>query len=196
LDVIDCSEYFSKLHLLPTTGSMYYSWDKDSNFWKKEYSQNLTSKDTKKIFDSFERVLKDNEFNLPINVAGEQIEHRETQITFSALGQDADLEEKILWDPNQENRKKIISKLLPLLSEYDIHIGGTTSIDVTRKGVNKKWGLETLFKYKNWKKEDVIFIGDALYEGGNDYPVKELGVETFSTNGPKQTEKIINTFIK
>ena len=39
--------------------------------------------------------------------AGEVIEDRDTQITFSALGQDATPEDKYAWDPDNEKKLAI-----------------------------------------------------------------------------------------
>ena len=54
---------------------------------------------------------------------GEQIEDRGSQITFSALGQQAPLEEKEKWDPDFAKRKKIKAILDTLIPEFSVRIG-------------------------------------------------------------------------
>jgi hypothetical protein len=76
-----------------------------------------------------------------LKVWGEPIEDRGSQITFSALGQQAPLEEKKRWDPDFTKRKKIKAVLENLIPEFSVHLGGTTSVDVTKPGIDPT-GLE------------------------------------------------------
>ena len=41
----------------------------------------------------------------------------------------------------------------------------------------------------------MVFIGDALYVGGNDYAVKLAGVESISTSGPEETKSLLRGII-
>jgi hypothetical protein len=41
----------------------------------------------------------------------------------------------------------------------------------------------------------MLFVGDALFPGGNDYPVKECGVDSIMTRDPDETKRIIETFL-
>lgn len=77
-----------------------------------------------------------------------------------------------------------LQKRLPKLS---INMGGTTSIDITRKGVDKGYGLKRLSAASGIPLEQIMFIGDAIFPGGNDYPAKELGLETVRVNDPDGT---------
>ncbi|HAD96458.1 MAG TPA: HAD family hydrolase, partial [Cryomorphaceae bacterium] len=40
---------------------------------------------------------------------------------------------------------------------------------------------------------EMIFIGDALFPGGNDYPVKQTKVVSISVRDPQETKRIIET---
>ena len=62
---------------------------------------------------------------------GETIEDRRSQITYSALGQQSPIEEKIKWDPDFGKRKKIKAILDQSIPEFSVHLGGTTSVDMT-----------------------------------------------------------------
>lgn len=192
-DIIPCLENIKNLHLLLTTGSIYYRWN--NNEWEEVYSYVLSNEDAEYIISTFKKVIDSMDINFSPNIKGEQFENRRTQITFSALGQDANLEDKKVWDPNQEKRKEIVEKLKQKLSNFDIHIGGTTSIDITKKGIDKKWGLETFFEYMKWNQKDALFIGDALFVGGNDYPVTKTDIDIKETTSPEETKKIINTIL-
>ena len=126
------------------------------------------------------------------------INDRGTQITYSGLGQNAPLELKNIWDNNLEKRKMIKKILESLIPEFEITIGGATSIDITRKGIDKAYGIKKICEYFKYKIEDLIFFGDAIFEGGNDYPVKMLGVDSIKIENYKETmayfSKIIEIF--
>jgi hypothetical protein len=41
----------------------------------------------------------------------------------------------------------------------------------------------------------MLYIGDALFPGGNDEVVKETGIETRQTSGPEETARIIRELL-
>ena len=127
---------------------------------------------------------------------GEQIEDRGSQITFSAFGQKAPLEEKNKWDPDFSKRKKIKAILDTLIPEFSVRIGGSTSIDSTKPGIDKAYGIRKLRDLLGISLKEMIYIGDALYVGGNDYPAKEAGVDCISVKDPNETKRVIPTIIE
>src|SRR5690606_27985880 len=94
---------------------------------------------------------------------GDQIEDRGSQITFSALGQDAPFEEKKGWDDDFAKRKKIVEHLKKPLKEFSIVMGGTTSIDITKPGIDKAYGIQKLKEVLGFDILEILFIGDALF---------------------------------
>src|SRR5690606_19628427 len=119
-----------------------------------------------KILDSLDKAIKEADLNIK-KTWGEQIEDRGSQITFSALGQEAPLEEKKGWDPDFEKRKKIVERLEKPLKEFSIGMGGTTSIDIVKPGIDKAYGIRKLEKILDFSIPEMLFIGDALFKGGN-----------------------------
>ena len=126
---------------------------------------------------------------------GERIENRRGQITFSALGQQAPLDLKRVWDPDQVKRKMMREKLYALIPTYEISMGGTTSIDITKKGVNKTLSVTWIAKKLGVSISELTYVGDSLFEGGNDAVIKQTGVPTIETTGPSQTMEIIQDFL-
>lgn len=180
----------SNLFLLPLDGGSFYVPKGDE--WEKVYFQNLTDEEKKKIFESFEKVFKDIGYVQPAKIYGDIIEDRGGQVTFSALGQNAPLEEKEKWNKeNGDERFKLTSKLKNYLPDMEVRIAGLTSIDVTKKGIDKKFGIEQIIKYLNVSKEDVIFFGDALEPEGNDYPALESGVTCFKVESVQDTKNAL-----
>jgi hydroxymethylpyrimidine pyrophosphatase-like HAD family hydrolase len=123
------------------------------------------------------------------------IEDRGSQITFSALGQQAPLEEKQKWDPDYSKRRKIKEVLERLLPEFSVRMGGATSIDITRPGIDKAYGIQKLRDTLSVSLGEMIFIGDALFPGGNDYPAEQAGVVSIAVKGPEETMKLIQAII-
>lgn len=96
-------EYLENLSLLPTCGTKFYQYSKD---WEKLYSEDFTSEEKEKIIGSLKKAIDKSGFKVE-KAWGETIEDRGSQITFSALGQQAPIEEKKKWDPDFAKRKKI-----------------------------------------------------------------------------------------
>ena len=126
---------------------------------------------------------------------GEQIEDRDSQITLSALGQQAPLEEKKAWDPDFAKRKRMKTVLDELIPEFSVRLGGATSVDVTKPGIDKAYGIRKLRDILGIEIEDMLFVGDALFPGGNDYPAKEAGVVCVQVRDPEETKRVIETVV-
>ena len=126
---------------------------------------------------------------------GELIEDRGSQITFSALGQQAPLDEKKKWDPDFAKRKQMKAFLDKSIPEFSVRLGGTTSVDVTKQGIDKAYGIRKLRDILGVAISEMIFIGDALFPGGNDYPAKEAGVVSIQVKGPHETKRVIEAII-
>ena len=179
------------LSLLPTCGTKFYKYD---SIWEKLYSEDFTDKEKEKVISSLRKAIgSSNSYNEP--VWGEQIEDRGSQITFSALGQLAPLEEKKKWDPDFAKRKQMKAFLDHLIPEFSVRLGGSTSIDVTKLGIDKAYGIRKLRDILGVSINEMIFIGDALFPGGNDYPVKETGVASIQIKDPHETKRVIETII-
>lgn len=182
----------SNLYLFPTDGAAYYKYE--SGQWEMFYKELLSDNDKAKIKKAFTEALDEVKFQ-PTNVDGELIEDRESAMVFSGLGQEAPLELKVKWDPDGMMRHKIKAILDEKIPEFDIHIAGTTSIDVTAKGLNKAYGIRKMVEYIKVPIENMIFIGDSLFPGGNDNPVIKTGIDTMSVENPEETKLIIKNLI-
>lgn len=180
-----------KLTILPTNGTKFYQY---KEAWEQLYEENFTDEEKTKILDHLRKAVAESDLHIE-NKWGEQIEDRGSQITFSALGQQAPLDAKKNWDSDFSKRKKIVQRLSEPLKEFSIGMGGTTSIDVTKPGIDKAYGIH---KIKDILKMDIskmMFIGDALFEGGNDYPARRTGVDCIQVRDPEETKRIIETIV-
>ena len=128
---------------------------------------------------------------------GDIIEDRGSQITYSALGQQAPPEEKYKWaDENADIKKTLRENVARRCPHLEVRLGGTTSVDVTKPGIDKAYGMSKLMNVLGVSSDEVLFIGDKLEEGGNDYPVKAMGVDTIAVNKCSETELIVDTLVK
>ena len=179
------------LSILPTCGTKFFQY---TGNWKQLYEEDFTANEKEKIITSLRKAVGIAGFESK-KVWGEVIEDRGSQITFSALGQQAPLEEKNKWDPGFTKRKKIKAILDPLIPEFSVHMGGATSIDVTKPGIDKAYGIRKLRDLLGISLKEMIFIGDALFVGGNDYPAEEAGVVSISVRGPSETKPVTKAII-
>lgn len=184
-------ERLVNLSLLPTCGTKFFQYAGD---WKKIYSEDFTADEKEKIVSSLKKALGVAGFTVE-KVWGEVIEDRGSQITFSALGQQAPLEEKDKWDSDFTKRKKIKAILDTFIPEFSVRMGGATSIDVTKPGIDKAYGIIKLRDLLGISLKEMIFIGDALFVGGNDYPAEEAGVISIPVRGPSETKRVTEAII-
>jgi hypothetical protein len=184
-------ERLLNLSILPTCGTKFFQYNGD---WKKLYAEDFTADEKEKIVSSLNKAIEQAGFKAA-KVWGEVIEDRGSQITFSALGQQAPLEEKNKWDADYAKRKKIKAILDPLIPGFSVRMGGATSIDVTKPGIDKGYGIRKLRDILGISLEEMLFIGDALFPGGNDYPAKEAGVVSISVRGPQETKPVTEAIV-
>jgi len=184
-------ESLRNLSLLPTCGTKFYRYD---GGWTKIYSEDFTVEEKAKITRSLQQVSDDSGLK-PAKVWGEVIEDRGSQITFSALGQQAPLEAKEKWDPDFSKRKKMKERLAQLIPEFSVRLGGTTSVDVTKPGIDKAYGIGKLRDTLGIAIREMIFVGDALFPGGNDYPAEEAGALSIQVKNPHETKRVVETII-
>jgi HAD superfamily hydrolase (TIGR01484 family) len=188
-------DHLKKFHLMPTCGTQYYLYDEMTGDWARQYANEPTSEQKQRAAEALTNGAK--ELGLwPEQPYGEVVEDRGSQVTYSALGQQAPSDEKYAWDPDNAKRLKLREYVVPLVPDLEVRIGGTTSIDVTLAGVDKAYGMKNLMQATGVQMEEILFVGDKLDEGGNDYPVKALGVDSIAVNEWQDTARVIETLIK
>jgi hypothetical protein len=181
----------AQLSILPTCGTQFFQYDGE---WKRLYAEDFTADEKEKIISSLNKAILTAGFAVE-KTWGETIEDRGSQITYSALGQQAPLEEKVKWDADFAKRKKIKAILDTLIPEFSVSLGGATSIDVTKPGIDKAYGIKKLRDTLGISVEEMIYVGDALFPGGNDYPAEQAGVISIPVKSPNETKRVIEAII-
>ena len=186
------NEELNRLILLPTSGTTMYKFI--NNSWQEIYCHEIPKEERARIISILEDTI--NHFNLkPKKQWGDLIEDRKTQITYSGLGQEASPELKKEWDPTREKRTSIVNYIENKIGNYSIGIGGMTSIDITNVGIDKAYGIKKIEEYFDIPIERMVFVGDALQEGGNDAPARTTGVDCVEVSGPEDTKKYIESIL-
>lgn len=175
------------LHLFVAQGTQYYKYVDGK--WQAVYSYPLSNEDVVKITTVLEESARElGYWEADKLAAGDEIiENRGSQVTFSALGQAAGTEAKYAWDPDTQKRQAIVQKCREKLPDFLYEIGGTTSINVAAKGMNKEFGMTHLLEELEVDKSEVLYFGDMTQEGGNDYPVVKMGIETITVRSHEDT---------
>ena len=180
------------LFLMPTTGSKLYRYQDGA--WTQIYADTFTHEEHQRIVAALDKAVKacglDKE-----KTWGQQIEDRGSQITFSALGQEAPLDAKKAWDPDISKRKQLQAALERDLSDLSVKVGGSTSIDITRQGIDKAYAIQRLSEHAGVPKEAILFMGDAIYPGGNDDPVRAAGTDTVAVRDVQETGNVIRGIV-
>lgn len=194
-------EKLEKLHLMPTCGTQYFRYNIGNKSWHREYAELLTGSEKKKIADALNKGFDDLGYRAK-KVYGAEVEDRESQVTFSVLGQDivAELGEegvrlKEEWDPDNSKKLKLRAYIAPLIPEFEVRVGGVTSIDVTKPGIDKAYGMHKLMGMLEISREDILFMGDRLQEGGNDYPVEAMGIDSIEVSDWKATATALQAIL-
>ncbi len=191
---------YENLFIFPTCSSVFYKYE--NNEWCLVYANYLTEVEVKKIEDAFKQAYLEIGYVDPTKTYGEVIENRKSQISFSALGQDVvsvlgseGIAMKEAWRDNNDIRPQMAEVLKRLLPEFEVRIGGLTTIDVTQKGIDKAYGVRQIEQHLDMPISKMLFIGDALFEGGNDHPVVDTGIDYICVEGPEETKRIIREFL-
>lgn len=194
IDNLPAEADLGNLHIMPTCGTRYLRYTDGE--WREKYAHDLSPELKNAAMESLERHAKELGYWEPDEVvSGDRIEDRGSQITFSALGQRAGVAEKKAWDPSGHKRLELRAAVAQDVPELEVRAGGSTSIDITARGIDKAYGMRELAEQTGIPLDSMLFIGDRLDPDGNDYPVAELGVPCLPVEGPGDTIELIHGLV-
>jgi len=186
--------HFANLYLLPTSGAALYEY-KDGG-WEKIYEERLSEKEADTIAAAMRKAAAATgliDFSEP--AWGERIEYRGGQVTISALGQEAPITEKRAWDPDKSKRRVLQAAIAEQLPKFSVGMGGSTTIDVTKRGIDKAYGIHQLCARLGISERDTLYVGDELTAGGNDEAVFKTEARAKSVTGPAETASVIEELL-
>lgn len=182
-----------RLHLLPTCGTRYER--RTDGAWNTVYRENLTSAEREGALT----VLREEAERLGLwenEVWGDVLEDRGSQVTFSALGQRAPVAVKQVWDPNGARKNALRAAVAARLPGLEVRSGGSTSVDITRRGIDKAYGMRKLEEHTGIPLGEMLFVGDRLDPDGNDYPVRAMGVACHAVQGWEDTAAFLEDLLR
>ena len=173
-------------HLLGTSGSHAVAVDaagKQMELFKVGFSET----ERQEILAALDALVKHFHI-LPDTNREDQVQDRGCQFTLSALGRGAADARKRAFDADGSLRREWVRFLVARLGDdrFTMRVGGTTSVDITAKGVDKATGVHRLLDTLGWKAENGLYFGDRFEETGNDHPVLQV-MDCVNVHGPDQT---------
>ena len=184
LSLVDDDAALARFHVLPTCGTRYLVHE--AGGWAEVYSEPLTDDEQGRAATALEAGAR--ALGLwEAHTWGDRIELRGSQVTFSALGQEAPVDAKKAWDPTGRRKEGLRAWCAERLPDLEVRSGGSTSVDITRRGIDKAYGVRKLLDRLHLSPEQAVFFGDRLDEGGNDYPVIATGVPCIAVDDWEDT---------
>jgi HAD superfamily hydrolase (TIGR01484 family) len=185
-------EVLARFHLLPTCGTQYYRLTPGGV--AAVYAHALSDDEKSRAFVALEEEAR----RLGLwesRTWGPIVEDRGSQITFSALGQQAPLDAKTAWDPTGAKKNALRAAVAARLPDLEVRSGGSTSVDITHRGIDKAYGMRQLAEQTGIPLSGMLFVGDRLDPDGNDYPVMALGVPCQPVTGWEDTAQFLERLV-
>jgi phosphomannomutase len=192
LDALPADANLRRLFIFPDNAAQCFVYVDGK--WRPQYDHSFSPEEKTRIMYAFTEAIAEVGIPKPPKIWGQQLEDRGAEIAFSALGQQAPLEAKEAWhktsEPLRDALRHALAKLLP---DFSISEGGLTTVQITRKGITKAYGIHRLTELTRIPISDMLYVGDALQAGGNDAVVSESGIRTHAVFGPNETAALIET---
>lgn len=152
------------------------------------WNEKLTEAHTEDIFNHISALQK--LFTVPVRDPEDIVEHRGSQISYSLIGHNEELQKKKACDPDQQIRKSLLTEVPLNHDEIEVKIGGTTCLDYFQKGKHKGYNITKLLRHTGWNPNSCLYFGDSLFPGGNDETV--IGViDTVPVENHRHTYDIL-----
>ena len=178
--------YYRSKRVYNCSGSDVY--EKNINVYKSDW------KPSRKLINFLSDEL---DFSTFPHKTGNHIEHRPGGINFSILGRGEDSmkyrKEYVKWDVKTTERILMSDRIKSEFPDLNIQIGGQTGLDISDSDKSQI--------LRDFNSEDeLVFFGDMMKEGQNDYPlaraVDNLGGTNYSVNGWQDTYNKLKDILK
>lgn len=185
---------YKHFYLFPTGGAAAFTFNEDGSLVSL-YEHKLSDDEVDLIVKESTRIIEESHLLDGKTLYGEVIEVRGSGIALSLLGQEAPPEVKKEFDPDQKKRLSLLPLLSAALPQFSIKIGGATTIDISKAGIDKAYGMREFAKLINIPEKDILYVGDALYPGGNDEAVLQTGDMVHSVKNKEDTASFLTSLL-
>lgn len=161
------------------------------------WQEKIDDMQTKAVMTFIDLLKK--HFNEQVKDENDLVEHRGAQISYSVLGFHETVEKKYAFDPDESRRAAALATLakeVRSLSDAGIEVtpAGTTTYNFILAGKHKGFNVTRLIEREGWVKDDCIYVGDALFPGGNDESVIGV-VPTYAVTSPNDTFAYLSSIL-
>ena len=167
-------------HLRPELEGKYFTLGQNGNCAKLKdgtilWNNSLSTSQKEAVIGFIEKARK--HLGFQVKDENDIIDDRDSQIAFSLIGHHENKAVKDAFDPDHAKRRKLLKELkddverLEQENKIEMRTGGTTAIDIFQFGKNKGYNVGEFLIAMHWEKDDCLYIGDALFPGGNDETV-------------------------
>ncbi|HWP61746.1 MAG TPA: HAD-IIB family hydrolase [Candidatus Paceibacterota bacterium] len=130
-------------------------------------------------------------FNVVVKDENDCIDDRSAQIGYSVIGYHEDPAKKDAFDPDFSRRKAALARFedeMKKLNAAGIEVfpAGSSGFNFTPIGKDKGANVARLIEHEAWKKEERLYVGDALGPGENDFSVVGI-IATHAVKNPDET---------
>lgn len=185
---------YKHFYLFPTGGAAAFTFSEDGTLVSL-YEHRLSDDEVMLIKKESSRIIEESHLLDDKTLYGEVIEVRGSGIALSLLGQEAPVAIKKEFDPDRKKRLSLLPLLEVALLDFSIKIGGATTIDISKKGIDKAYGMREFSKLLNLPEKDILYVGDALYAGGNDEAVLKTEVTAHAVKNKEDTALFLTTLL-
>lgn len=190
---IAASPHIARFFLFPEGAAQCLQWTEGA--WRYRYDNALDDGERRTIENAALAAADETGVLAGLPVAGERFVQKRAMVAFAALGRPVPHDLKYSWDPGNKRRAALTAAIAEKLPDYDVLMGGATSIDITRKGVNKSLAVGWLAEHLKLAPRDMLYVGDTLFPGGNDAAVIPTGIETRQVASLDETAQILDDLI-
>jgi HAD superfamily hydrolase (TIGR01484 family) len=121
--------------------------------------------------------------------------HNSGMVTFPLLGTDADIEDKVKFDPTREKRRVLYPEILEIFKDFTVFIGGSSSFDFTKKQYNKYDAVMNYAERNGYKKEEILFVGDDFEDCGGDSHIRLGGIDYVFVSNYKKLAEFLKDYL-
>lgn len=122
--------------------------------------------------------------------------HATGMVTFPLLGTDADIADKLIFDPTREKRKILYPEVCEIFKDYTVYIGGSSSFDFSEKKYNK---YDAVMRYANengYSKDEILFVGDDFGDGGGDSHIRLGKIDYIEVTDYTKLRKQLSDYLR